>query len=224
MRASWLLLVTPLFGCGGPKLGDLDTPAVSVVVTAISSDSDVAVAGEPRAGLGVERAFVSMSSLTLTPCLQDASEIILDPRGYELVSERPNEELIETAVTDLCGLRFEVDPLAQNATDGVPEGASLYLAGTSADGAPFEIETAQSWSLQFEVSSSQSFGQEPLLLGFDLSVWLAGVPLDPGDEDLTQQAFEENLRGAVGLYRDDDGNGQLEGDEQTAVATATAAR
>ena len=224
MRSSWLLAVMSLLGCGGPTLGDLETPAVSVVVTAISTEPDVAVAGEPQGGLGVERAFVSMSSLTLTPCRQDASEIILSPRGYELVSERPNEELVETAVTDLCGLRLDVDPLAQNAAEGVPEGASLYVAGSSAAGMPYELASEQSLSLSFEVEEDGSFGDQPLLLGFDLAVWLASVPVEAGAEEVAQTFFEDQLHAAVALYGDSNGNHRIDDDEQTPVATAAPAR
>ena len=224
MRASWLLAVSSLLGCGGPTLGELETPAVSVVVTAISTDADVVAAGEPQGGLGVERAFVSMSSLTLTPCRRDASEITLSPRGYELVSELPNEELVQTAVTDLCGMRFEVDPLAENATEGVPEGVGLYVAGSSAAGMAYELASERTLSLSFEVEEDASFGNQPLLLGFDLSVWLAAIPVEPGTEEVAQTLFENQLHAAVALYADSNENHAVDADEQTPVATAAPAR
>lgn len=224
MRASWLLAVSSLLGCGGPTLGELETPAVSVVVTAISTDADVVAAGEPQGGLGVERAFVSMSSLTLTPCRRDASEITLSPRGYELVSELPNEELVQTAVTDLCGMRFEVDPLAENATEGVPEGVGLYVAGSSAAGMAYELASERTLSLSFEVEQDASFGNQPLLLGFDLSVWLAAIPVEPGTEEVAQTLFENQLHAAVALYADSNENHAVDADEQTPVATAAPAR
>jgi hypothetical protein len=224
MRASWLSALAFVLGCGGPTLGDLETPAVSIVVTAIASEPDVAVAGDPQAGLGVERAFVSMSSLTLSPCREDASEIIISPRGYELVSPLPNAELVETAVTDLCGLRFDVDPLAQNAADGVPEGASLYVAGSSAAGIAYALASEQSLSLSFEVEADASFGNQPLLLGFDLSVWLADIPLEAAAEEAAQTAFETQLSAAVALYVDSNENHVVDAEEQTPVATAALAR
>lgn len=224
MRASWLLAVSSLLGCGGPTLGELETPAVSVVVTAISTDADVVAAGEPQGGLGVERAFVSMSSLTLTPCRRDASEITLSPRGYELVSELPNEELVQTAVTDLCGMRFDVDPLAENATEGVPEGVGLYVAGSSAAGMAYELASERTLSLSFEVEQDASFGNQPLLLGFDLSVWLAAIPVEPGTEEVAQTLFENQLHAAVALYADSNENHAVDADEQTPVATAAPAR
>jgi hypothetical protein len=224
MRSSWLLAVSSLLGCGGPTLGELETPSVSVVVTAISTEEDVVAAGEPQGGLGVERAFVSMSSLTITPCRRDASEITLSPRGYELVSELPNEELVDTAVTELCGLRFDVDPLAENATEGVPEGAALYVAGNDAADMPYELASERSLSFSFEVEEDASFGDQPLLLGFDLSVWLAAVPVEPGAEEVAQTLFENQLSAAVALYSDSNENHVVDEDEQTPVATAAPAR
>ena len=224
MRTPLLLAAGSLLGCGGPSLGDLDTGSVAITVRGVVSDPAVATSGASQGGLGIERAYVSMSSVTLTPCRQDASEIMLSARSYELVREPPNEELVSTAVTELCGLRFDIDPLEQNASEGVPEGASLYVEGTNAAGAPFEIVSEQSFSLLFEVDESAAFGAEPLLLGFDLSRWLAAIPMDAGYEHLTVEALEAQLRGAVALYGDSDGNGALDDGEQTPVASAVAAR
>src|SRR5687767_10608505 len=118
MRALLLLAVTSLLGCGGPTLADLETPTVTIVVRGVATQPDVVALGAPQAGLGVSRAFVSMSSLTLLPCRQGQGEIILPGRGYDLLSEPPSAEVVSTAVTELCGLRFDVDPLAQNVTEG----------------------------------------------------------------------------------------------------------
>lgn len=223
MRAPLVLAVMSI-GCGGPSLGDLDTGTVAISVSGIATQPEIVALGEPQGGMGIERAFVSMSSLTLLPCRADAAEVMLSARGYELLNDPPLQELVNTAVTELCGLRFDIDPLEQNATDGVPEGASLYVTGTNALGAEFEITSEQSFSLLFEVDSNESFGAEPLMLGFDVSVWLAAVPMDVGYEHLTVEAVENQLRGSVALYRDGDGNGVLEGDEQTPVAAAATAR
>jgi hypothetical protein len=224
MRTPLLLAASALLGCGSPSLGDLDTGTVAITVSGIATQPAVVSLGEPQGGMGVASAFVSMSSLTLLPCRADAAEVTLSARGYELLNDPPLQELVNTAVTELCGLRFDIDPLEQNATEGVPEGASLYVTGTNALGAEFEIASEQSFSLSFEVDSNDSFGAEPLILGFDVSTWLAAVPMDVGYEHLTVEAVENQLRSSVALYRDGDGNGVLEGDEQTPVATAATAR
>lgn len=224
MRTPLLLAASALVGCGSPSLGDLDTGTVAITVSGIATQPEVVSLGEPQGGMGIERAFVSMSSLTLLPCRADAAEVTLSARGYDLLNDPPLQELVSTAVTELCGLRFDIDPLEQNATEGVPEGASLYVTGTNALGAEFEIASEQSFSLLFEVDESAAFGSQALLLGFDVSVWLAGVPMDAGYEYLTVEALEENLRGAVALYVDSDGSGALDEGEQTPVASAAAAR
>ena len=221
MRALLLLAVMSLPGCGSPTLGDLETPSVTIVVRGVATQSGVAAVGEPQGGLGISRAFVSMSSLTLMPCREGAREIILSGRGYDLLSDPPNAEIISTAVTELCGLRFDIDPLEQNVTEGVPEEAALFVQGTDAAGTPFELASDRSLSLLLEAGDGYSFGQLPLLFTFDLSLWLAAIPMGEGLEELGLEAFEAQAAPSVALYVDSNENYALDADEQTPVARST---
>jgi hypothetical protein len=89
---------------------------------------------------------------------------------------------------------------------------------------PYELASGRSLSLSFEVEEDASFGNQPLLLGFDLSVWLAAIPVESGAEEVAQTLFEDQLSAAVALYGDSNENYVVDADEQTPVATAAPAR
>jgi hypothetical protein len=205
-------------------LGELETSAVTVTLAGLASQPDVAALGEPESGLGVSRAYVSASSLSLVPCRSSAAELVLPSRGYELVQTPPPREYVTTAVTELCGLRLEVEPLGETAGAGVPEGASLYVEGQDAMGDSFSLASDASLSLLFEATEAASFGDLPLLLGFDVSTWLAGLPVPEDMAAEQRQAFEAQLLDAAALYVDANENGALDDDEAMPVASAAAAR
>lgn len=210
--------------CGGPEVGDIVGNEVSLTVTAVASAPEVAALGEAQSGVGVSRAFVSTSALSLMPCREGADDVTLGARGYDLLSEPAPSERVTTAVYDLCNLRLDIDPVSQSAADGVPEGASLYVEGKDAAGEPFALSSERSVSLLFPAESGASFGDQPLLLGFDASVWLAGIPLTEDLADAAQDLFDSQLVDSVALYVDSNGNQALDDDEQTPVARAVSSR
>lgn len=197
---------------------------VSLTVAGVASAPDVAAIGEAQQGLGVTRMYVSTSALSLMPCREGADDVTLGARGYDLLSEPAPSERVTTAVYDLCSVRVDIDPVSQSAADGVPEGASLYVEGKDAAGEPFALSSERSVSLLFPAESGKSFGDQPLLLGFDASVWLAGIPLTEDLADAAQDLFDSQLVDSVALYVDSNGNQALDDDEQTPVARASAAR
>ena len=210
-------------GCGSPSLGELETSAVSITLTAKASAPAVAALGAPAGGLGVSRAFVSASSLTLLPC-SDAAELVLPPRGYDLLASPAPNEYVTTAVTELCGLRLDVDPLAQNAADGIPEGASMYVEGTDAAGTPFALTSEQSLSFMLEAPADSSFGDLPLFIAFDLSTWLQAIVLTEDMADEAVELLESQARASVAVYTDTDRSGSLDDAEQTPVAKVATER
>lgn len=216
--------VLSLVGCGSPSLEDLETSAVSVTLTTTATDPAIATAGEPAGGLVVSRVFLSASSLTLLPCRDDAAEIVLPPRGYDLLTSPAPSEYVTTAVTELCGLRLDVDPLSENATDGIPEGASIYVQGSDAAGTPFELASEQSLSLMLEAMPDSSFGDQPLIVAFDLSSWLNAIPLTEDEVKMAIAMLETQTRTSVALYVDADESGSLDEAEQTPVAEVAPAR
>jgi hypothetical protein len=208
MRFWSMVLASLGVACGGPAVGDLEERDVVFSLTAL---------GAPE-GLTLTHAFVSASSLSLLPC--NAADLVLDGRGYDLLGDPPPSERITTATNELCGLRIDVDPVDKNAQAGVPDGASLYVEATDTDDATISFTSENSFSLLFELEEGGSLPVEPLLVGFDTSAWLAGLPLAMPDDDRTAQLFDQQLYDAAALYVDHDGNGALEGDETTPLCKA----
>lgn len=220
-RTAGLLVAALAAACGGPEVGDIVGNEVNLTVTAVASAPEVAALGEAAGGLGVARAFVSTSSLSLMPCGSSASDVTLGARGYDLLQEPAPSERVTTATYELCGLRIDIDPVSES---GIPEEASLYVEGQDAAGEPFTFKSERSASLLFEPESGSSFGEQPLLLGFDVSVWLAGLPLPAEQAEMSAELFDAQLIGSAALYVDSNGDGQLDADEKTPVALATTSR
>jgi hypothetical protein len=223
-RAVALSLSALAVGCGGPTVGDIVAQDVTLAIAGTASAPDVAALGDAQGGLGVSRAFVSASALSLIPCAEGAADIVLDPRGYDLLLTPPPSEDVSTAVSEFCGLRLDVEPVTENATDGIPKGVSLYVEGQDAAGTAFTLSSESAASLLFEPKSGSSFGTEPLLLGFDLSIWLAGLPLPEDMADMSAALFDSQLLDSAALYIDSNANQALDADEQTPIAHAKPAR
>jgi hypothetical protein len=226
MRAArFIILLSGLaFGCGGPELGALASSEVRLTATAVAFEPETASIGEPRGGLGLTRVYLSTSSLTFVPCDARASEIALGPRSYELVADALPREVVSTTVTRLCELRFDIDPLAQNGAEGVPEGAAIYVEGADAEGSAFSFATEESSSIRLTASEDAPFGSDALLLTFDISSWLREVTLEnlekmPG---AVHELVDARTPEAFALFADLNGDGALQEDEEPPVAAAPA--
>lgn len=213
------LLVTPLaLACSSPGVANLAASEVAVTVTGVASAPEVAALGESQGGLSVSRVFVSSSSFRLLPCDSGSADVTLEPRGYDLLAEAVPREVVGTLVTKWCGLQLDIDPVSRNAAEGVPDGASLYVEGTDAEGAAFALSSAASTSVKLEALDGEGFGSVALLLGLDVSTWLEGVMLTPEQADMTSEQLSERAPTAFGLYADQNDNQSLDEDETTPVA------
>jgi hypothetical protein len=223
MRQLFTLLPFTLLtlACGGPSVGDILGDEVRMTATGVASSPEIASIGEASGGLGVTRLYVSTSSLSVLPCSADASDIVLGARGFDLLTSPPPHETISTSVTELCGLRIDIDPVSQNALDGIPEGAALYVEGTDAQGAAFALSSDTSSSILLEAVDGKAFGDTPLLLGLDVSSWLDGVSLAGDMTSQAQELLDVQTSAAIALYVDENENQSLDDDETTPVARAT---
>lgn len=207
--------------CGGPNVGEILGQEVTLDVLATTSAPEVAAIGDSRGGLGVSRAFVNAKAIRLVPCDQPDAAINIDPRGYDLLSTPPYAESVTTAVNDFCTLALDVASAADGGSDDVPDGAAFDVAGRDADDAAFELASSQAVTLELRSDGGSSFGNEPLLLGFDLGFWLAGdVTAKDADPAVLAAQFAES----VALYADQNGNHALDDDESTPVARVHASR
>lgn len=210
--------------CGSPSVGELEESEVSLTVTAVASAPDVASVGDAQGGLGVSRAFVSASAITLVPCLADAGSVPLGARGYELLAQPPASERVTTAVSKLCGIQLDIDAVDATTSPDLDQGTTLYVEAQDPDGAPITLKSERAHALLLEAEQGESFGEQPLLLGVDVSLWLAGLPLPENMSDEQAAQFDAQLDDAVALYVDSNGNQALDDDEQTPVAHARTAR
>lgn len=211
-------------GCGGPELGDIVELEVSMAVVGTASAPEVVAVGETQGGLGVTRAFLSASAVTLVPCEENVTGLELGARGYDVLQEPPLSERVTTGVSKFCAVRLELDPVTSNAREGVPEGASMFVEAEASDGTAVTLMSERSSSLLLEAEEGKSFGEQPLLLGIDVSVWLAGLPLPEEMAEMSAELFDAQVQGAAAIYVDANGNQALDEAEQTAVARVAAPR
>jgi hypothetical protein len=100
----------------------------------------------------------------------------------------------------------------------------MYVEAEAGDGTAVTLTSESSSSLLLEAEAGKSFGEQPLLLGIDVSVWLAGLPLPEEMAEMSGELFESQLQGAAAIYVDANGNRVLDEGEETPVARATAPR
>lgn len=213
LLCAWLSV-----GCGGPDVADLAAQELTLTVSGVTTEPDVAKIGEPRAGLGVSRAVLSTTSLRFEPCQADVDELLLGPRSYELLADPAPSERVTTAVQELCRLELEIGPAGASSPEGVPKRAALYVEAQNDSGDQLSFESDETSTLRFATDPGASFGREPLLLGIDFGVWLAN--LAEQDADAASERLAAQLQDAAALYVDANGNGELDDAERTPLLTS----
>jgi hypothetical protein len=215
-----MTLTLTVTACGGPSVADLLDNEVTLTLSGNSSEPERVAVGEAKGGVGVSRALLRASSITLGAC-SDAADIVLGARSYDLLADDAPFETVSTAVTELCSIQVALDPTQQNAVDDVPEQATVLVEGEDATGAAFQLSSERSFSLRFDAEGGGVF-EQPLLLSIDLAKWLAELPQPEENEEMAQELFEAQLTPAAALYSDTNGNHLLDEDETTPLAVAEA--
>jgi hypothetical protein len=209
-----------LAACGGGST-DLDDATGGTAIIAVTALSE-----ETSAGFEVEEAWVSLDELRLVPCTDDVGSIGLGDFPVSLLHEPPPQAIFGTGVLDYCTVHLELGPSdSETALDGL----SALVRGTRGDGVEVVIESVVTTAIDV---SGPSFNVSSVVLGFDLTTWLAGVDVDAAELDDTGVAridsthnpellaeFEAGLLTAPSLYRDYDGDSHVGEDELTPVAT-----
>ena len=228
MKHLWWLLFA---GC----ITETGNPELSAELTVRGRTSDPAVAMVSRSsGWVVEQAWVGLDEprfVTADDCDSTASrEIDLPAPGWiDLLS--PDPVVVEGPVEgpQLCRFRLR---LARN-QDGPNANESLFVAGLTPEGAPFEARTR----IEPEVDLKAQGGALDLsrvsgrfLLAFDASAWLG--PIDAADlvpdadgwvridEDHNEEAieqFEDSVADSLELYDDRDGDREARNDDLIAA-------
>ena len=102
-------------------------------------------------------------------------------------------------------------------------GQSILIRGALPDGRKFELASTYSGTVRIEAPSAPGFvldeAQPAVVLGFDLATWLGSVEWPSGSGDVRidatnneplLRAFEARIARGVALFRDEDGDGELD--------------
>lgn len=225
--SSWLC------ACVGTETGN-PVAQQSLALETRSSSPDVSTDTRADASLHVSSAWISLGDLRFvesSDCEHGAgTRVDIDgPIAVELVEEHKQLDLHLTAAK-YCRVRLRMDKAKDIA--GAPselEDHSIVVNGTRADGVSFSLRSKRNYALDlrarddaFEVADAAS----DMILAFDLSAWLAGVDLaaalpnaagviaiDDGSERERLDVFEDNVKRAMELFRDRDGDAKLDDDE-----------
>ena len=241
MRAQTIgLLVSTLVAMASCDGTDTGNPFVQpLIVDAHSTNLGSVSLQDDLGGTVVTEAWLSIDEISLF----DAERCDTNP-----AARIPEIGVADHAAADALHLNIEVPEdsycalaipwsLAR-ASAGTPDavvGTSVYLAGTTAGGRAFIVRSAQTETTTASAPSG-SFELSPelggLFLGFDVAAWLGGIDLDSGvvngegvvvldaanNVDLLE-SFESNLAVGIALFRDQNGNGQIDGPEDERLAT-----
>lgn len=212
---GWLAL--GLAGCSSNDELD-DTGGIAVV-------SISALPFAPEDGFEVEQAWVALNRIDLVPC-GDEGTIGVTDFPADLLNDPPVQALYHTGLFEYCKVHLEIGP-ALLASETEPHGALVH--GKRADGVPVEIESQVMATIDVV---GPRFDVSRVVLGFDLSTWIADVDLDslePDDDGLILidarhnqsllGAFDGRLQLAPALYQDLDSDGLVGPDEVTPIAT-----
>jgi hypothetical protein len=210
---------------------------VQVTVAAISGDPTNVAIGPTQGVLSVEKASISLASLSLLPCSTDP----VAPSPYwivDLVHEPPAQTMIATSLREFCGVRAMLAPAATGSD--VPAdvaGRSAFLSGKRADGTAFEIvSTAQATIDLRSTAPTGPLTTRSVFLSFDVNRWLRGLGLDRVGRnaqgvvliDATTQpslsaTFDQQSAAAAALHDDANANGRLDPSETPPIASAASA-
>lgn len=216
---------------GGTEVGN---PIVSIGFSAYHQPSGVGARAAAAGRVEVTAAWIAFRELKLRPaaaCESSAEIEIAGPIAVDLFGAIPPPlRDLETAATGYCRLEIKWHK-AESLVGAPPElaGVAVYVAGTRADGKRFVIRSERNDALELRARGG-SFQITPtlagLFVGFDLSVWLAGVDLaaatpgsdevvhvEKGQNDAQLAAFEANVAAASKLFIDSDGNRALDASE-----------
>lgn len=206
-------------GCSSdPETGFPDAPP-KISITALSAEI-------PERDIAVSDARLALEMLLFVPCDPGSAKLGTRDFRINLLVYPPSSLTLDSFVPDYC--RIEAD-LAPPSTE-LP---TTHLAGTRADGTPFELTSRQTLALDLDsVPAGQPFNPTKLVLGADLSAWLADVDLDGAETtdgtvlidadhnaDLLE-TFEATTVDALSLYFDANDDGLLTDEEREPVAGA----
>jgi hypothetical protein len=239
-RSSVLLaqLVCSLVGvglsaCNATETGNPVTQQ-TLALEARSSNDDVSSGASSSASIRVESAWIVLGDMRFVSSADcdrgEGSRVdFKGPIAIDLVEQSDDLELMLDA-TQYCRVRVKLDKAKD--VSGAPselDDQSIVLQGTRADGTSFSVKSQRNFNLELRARGdafSLAATRGSMILAFDLATWLDSVDLegaapdasgaievdDHNDKDRLD-VFEDNVKRAMELYRDRDGNSKLDDDE-----------
>ena len=231
---AWIVIAAPIVGCsGGTETGN-PSFRFELSYTAYSSAPRVIGLRSEATEATVSNAWLDLDTVALDRagnCGAASSDVVLAPAlGIgDHASGNHNLTRVEVRQGAFCGLdlpfvRAHVDGIVDNVPAELAE-HSIMLAGELSNGTKFSLLSSATPTVRL-VADAGSFRLDEqhahTLIAFDVATWLAG--LDWSEASLRAGAifvsaeenaallrqFEGNLARGVALYRDQDGDGQLD--------------
>jgi len=228
-----MVALPALSGCNATETGNPVTQQ-TLALTARSSSDEVATGDGSAAPLRVRSAWILLGDMRFvksSDCDRGAGTRldIEGPIAIELVGGRDPLEL-ELEAASYCRVRVRLEK-AKNVA-GAPaelDDHSIVLRGTRADHTEFVVSSRRNYDLELR-ARADGFdlpnARGAMILGFDLATWLGGVELesapassngtieiDENGDPTRLDAFEEDVKQAMELFRDRDRDSQLDDDE-----------
>jgi hypothetical protein len=234
------LLAVLLTGCVATDVGNPDDGEFATTVDFVGYDEAAPNALTLASGVELDRVIMGFDRFNLRDAENCAGDSTIDVETFvvsELLEGADYPELprIVRDVRRFCRFELEVKKvIALNRPEGAPEeieGRAVWIEGRLADGTPFTLSTHEDDALRLEPTAGDFFelpdGESHLFLAFAMNGWFSGLDFEqfePGadgvihidaevDESWTK-AFRANLRESARLFRDLDGDGELDPEEQ----------
>lgn len=224
-----LFPVAFLAGCvtetGNPEL------VVELRATASTTSERVTVAAVP--GLVVESAWVSIDEVRLVESGgcgggTEVDHAVSGPFPTDLLAVTVDPIQLDAPPADYCRLRVDLDA---GADGGAVLGTdTVVVLGSRADGVPFAIRSVRGFDLELRGRGGAFTVDEArrgFLLDFDMDIWIGDIGLQyatPGDDGTIRvdddhepailDAFEAATGAALGLFGDDDRDGDRDDDDE----------
>lgn len=229
-----LALCAPAGGCsGGTETGNPPFQA-ELSYTAYSSAPSLIAVRERASQAVVDSAWLDLDTVALLPAgscaLAQPAQRPVPALGIgDHASGQQHATRFTLAAGEYCALELPFvlarhDELQSDAPADL-ERHSIMLAGTLADGTPFTLLSAATPRVRLaaDAGSFEITEKDPqTLIAFDVAQWLAtlnwdeavrvdgAIRISANDNPALLAQFERNLAGGVALYRDADGDGQLD--------------
>lgn len=186
----------------------------------------------------IENAWLDLDSVSVSPdgaCGIDGGEAFVVPAlGVgDHAAGAHNFTPYAAKAGAFCSVDLPFARVPSGASSGsVPDdlpGNSLLITGTLADGTPFSIASSSTPVVTLRAEGAGfvlSADQADALIAFDFAAWLDGVDFDAAERSDGQivisadsnssllATFEQNLAAGVALYRDRDGDGAIDDDDE----------